>query len=81
ADHLIVGSTFVKRTCVEYGVDPERISVLPLAAVSPEFTEADHVHHFPDGEALRVVFAGQVTQRKGIYYLLDALDMLPEGMA
>lgn len=81
ADHLIVGSTFVKRTCVEYGVDPERISVLPLASVSPEFTEADHVHHFPDGEALRVVFAGQVTQRKGIYYLLDALDMLPEGMA
>lgn len=71
ADHLVVGSTFVQRTCVEHGVDPERITVLPLAA-PPFGTSTDDSPVFSPDAPLKVLFAGQLTQRKGMSYLRDA---------
>lgn len=75
ADVIVVGSSFVKRTCIEYGVEADRIVVVPLAA--PDFTESTaYFNPFSIEAKLRVLFAGQVTQRKGVSYLVDAVESI-----
>lgn len=75
ADHLVVGSSFVAQTCIEHGVDPERITVLPLAAPPFDRTQAPSQVFNPES-TLKVLFAGQLTQRKGLSYLHEAWSQL-----
>jgi glycosyltransferase involved in cell wall biosynthesis len=67
ADYCIVTSNFTKRTLVEAGVSLDRIFVVPYGvdAVScPEGPSRDGT--------FRVVFVGQMVQRKGLEYLFRA---------
>jgi starch synthase len=73
ADYILAGSSFVKDSCVENGVDARKIFTLPYGT--------DMVHLEPsikeqDDAVFRVLFAGQIGQRKGISYLLQAFEKL-----
>jgi glycosyltransferase involved in cell wall biosynthesis len=77
ASDIVVPSTFAKRTFVESGVDSARVHVISLGADRVEGDDGDQFER-PQGDLtprrpLRVMFAGQVNERKGISYLLDAV--------
>lgn len=77
ADKLVVGSTFVKETCVSEGVDPGKVVVVPLGA--PPIHQSDAAPPddlFPQDAGLKILFAGQIIQRKGIIYLVEAFEAL-----
>lgn len=75
ADTLVVGSTFVRDTCIEFGVPGSKIVICPLGASLPEPATGPSGVFSPTA-SFRVLFAGQVSQRKGVSYLLDAFAAL-----
>ena len=68
ADLCIASSGYTRRTLIENGVDAERIRVVPYGV--------DLEWYRPPAEAprgpFRVLFVGQMVQRKGLSYLLEA---------
>ena len=77
ADALIVLSSFQMRTFVDEGVSPDRLHVLPLGVDLELFRPTNRTRH----ETFTIGFVGQVTQRKGISYLIAAFEALrAEGM-
>lgn len=70
ADDLIVLSNFQARTFEEEGVDGSRLNVLPLGVDVELFRPARRTRQ----ETFTIGFVGQVTQRKGISYLLAAFE-------
>jgi glycosyltransferase involved in cell wall biosynthesis len=78
-DYWIVASSFTKKTLIENGAPAERIYVIPygtdLGHFKPERANASVKR------PLRLVFIGTVCQRKGVKYLVDALESLPAGAA
>lgn len=75
ADHVLVASSFVRRTFMESGVPGAKVSVLPLGSADL-FRDGTIRSYDRRGRPLRVLFAGQVNQRKGVSYLLDAVREL-----
>lgn len=73
ADIVLVASSFVKRTFVENGVPAGKIRVIPLGADVRELSYSADLSGGtpPSPRGLRVLFAGQLTQRKGLSYMLD----------
>lgn len=72
AKKVIAISAFLKKTLVEEGVPSEKVTVIPLGfdANSVSFeNESESINNRP----LRLLYAGRITQRKGIKYLLDAI--------
>jgi glycosyltransferase involved in cell wall biosynthesis len=69
ADRVFVLSQFQKRTFVEVGIPEEKLISLPLGVDVDLFRPAALSKK---DDVFRVLFVGQVTQRKGISYLLDA---------
>lgn len=70
AQRVVVASTFTKDTLLESPTSA-KIDVIPYgapSAVSPEIRKSTG--------PLKVLFAGSLGQRKGLSYLLDAVDML-----
>lgn len=69
ADRILVPSEHIAGVLARHGTDPGRIDVIPYAADTRSFRpRADRSH----GETCRFLFAGGITQRKGIKDLLDA---------
>ncbi|MHB8576328.1 MAG: glycosyltransferase family 4 protein [Dehalococcoidia bacterium] len=68
ADVVFMLSSFQKRTFVECGVPAEKLIVVPPGVDLDRFSPAPR----PEDGVFRVLFCGQITQRKGISYLLDA---------
>jgi len=77
ADHILAPSDYVRATLAEIGVAAERISLLPFGVDTRRFRPARGPR--PSGP-LRLLFVGQLAQRKGLVYLLDALARLPAGL-
>ena len=76
ADDLIVLSSFQRDTFLEAGVSPDRLHVLPLGVDIDAFRPGDGLRH----ETFTIGFVGQLTQRKGISYLLSAFEAVrPSG--
>lgn len=71
ADHIFVPSSFVKRSLLEVGVLPEKITVNPFGAPINYFQPQPK----PDS-CFRALFAGRVGPRKGVHYLLQAWQHL-----
>ena len=71
ADRILVGSTFARDSFVSEGVPAEKLLVSPVrrryAAV-----RASRAEFANKTDELRLLFVGQIAQRKGISYLLDA---------
>ncbi|WP_162236769.1 glycosyltransferase family 4 protein [Curtobacterium sp. Leaf261] len=85
ASSIVVPSNFAKQSFIERGVDPSRLHVISLGATSVDPALHDRPGGFRPsqkrGSALRVLFAGQVNQRKGISYLLEAVANLGKHVA
>lgn len=77
AQYWIAASSYTKRTLTDAGIPEERITVIPygidLSRFSPGLKERRA------GEPLRLLFVGTLGQRKGIKYLVQAMEMLPPG--
>ncbi|CAH0287985.1 D-inositol 3-phosphate glycosyltransferase [Arthrobacter sp. Bi26] len=72
ADMISVPSEFAARTFIAEGIDASKIRVVPYGVQLDRFAPVD----LPDPSCFSVVFAGQVTLRKGIPYLLEAFSRL-----
>jgi alpha-maltose-1-phosphate synthase len=72
ASHVVAISSFLKQSLLAAGVPGHKISVLPLGfdmskmAFDPETRPLEN-------RPLRLLYAGRITQRKGVSYLLDAV--------
>ena len=71
ADHIFVASSITKRSLLDAGISPEKISVIPYGAPIEYF----HPQPKPD-PTFRALFVGRVGPRKGVHYLLDAWQQL-----
>jgi glycosyltransferase involved in cell wall biosynthesis len=67
ADRIIMVSGHHRKTFEEAGVDPARTFILPWYVDCELFSPAEQP---PDGP-FRIAFLGQITQRKGISYLVE----------
>jgi alpha-maltose-1-phosphate synthase len=72
ADVILIGSQYARDTMVAHGVDASRIAIVPYGADIERFRPAPHRH----AKRFRVLFVGQLSQRKGIKYLLEAVRAL-----
>ncbi len=77
ADHWMVASQFTKRTLVQAGIPADRIGVIPYGIDTAKFSPRQH--KTPGNRPLRLLFVGSLGQRKGVKYLLQALEFLPRG--
>jgi glycosyltransferase involved in cell wall biosynthesis len=70
ADRILVGSTFAQGSFIEEGFSAEKMVVIPYGADLARFSPAQPT----DGQkkTFRVLFVGNIGQRKGISYLLRA---------
>jgi glycosyltransferase involved in cell wall biosynthesis len=78
ADHWLVASQFTKRTLTDAGIPAERVAVIPYGTDLAKFSQAGGRKRAP-GRPLRLLFVGTLSQRKGIKYLLESLELLPPG--
>jgi glycosyltransferase involved in cell wall biosynthesis len=72
ADRILVGSTFVRQSFTELGYDGSKIVVIPYGVDAELF--APRAEPRRDGR-FRVLFVGQIGQRKGASYLLEGYRM------
>lgn len=72
ADAITVPSMVAKRSFVQMGVPAEKIHVIPYGVRLDQFSRTA----VPPIDSFEVLFAGQVSLRKGIPYLLEAFARL-----
>lgn len=72
ADHVFAASEFTKQTLLEAGVEAKKIIKLPLGADVSKIKFVQKNDDFQN-RPLRLLYAGTVTQRKGISYLLESM--------
>jgi len=77
ADWVVAASGFTQKTLIDSGVDAQKIKVLQLGFEANKIPFSVK-HNDLKNRPLRLLFAGTITQRKGISYLLDAMDVLKE---
>lgn len=69
ADAVLVGSTYAADSFVAEGIDRSKMRVVPYGVDLQTFTTGTSEPPARDGR-FKVIYAGQLTQRKGISYLL-----------
>ncbi len=67
ADRILVLTSFQRQTFIESGVEEQKLVVIPLGVQIDAFRPAPREEDRP----FRVLFAGQLTQRKGLSYALE----------
>lgn len=71
ADKVSVPSMFVRDTLIENGVNPKKIIKIPYGSfIDPIANSRDN------RGAIRLIYVGQLSQRKGIKYLFQAVEKL-----
>jgi starch synthase len=68
ADRITVPSQVARRSFLEMGVAPEKVEVIPYGVRLERFEKTGE----PPTDSFEVIFAGQVSVRKGVPYLLQA---------
>lgn len=71
SNHIMVGSSFVRSTFVAAGVPEEKVIVNPYGVDTAVFTPPER--KLGDNR-FKIIFAGQLGQRKGVSYLLRAYE-------
>lgn len=66
---FLVGSTFVKESLKYVGVDENKIYICPYGSNFPVKEKKE----FFEYEPLKLIYVGNVTAMKGVYYLLESL--------
>lgn len=72
ADRILVGSTFARDSFVAEGFPAEKLLVVPYGAAIEKFQPANDFTRKADD--FRLLFVGQLAQRKGLSYLLRAYE-------
>jgi glycosyltransferase involved in cell wall biosynthesis len=72
ANAITVPSTVARRSFLQMGISPEKIHVIPYGVRLDQFTPTQR----PPQDSFEVLFAGQISLRKGIPYLLQAFARL-----
>jgi starch synthase len=72
ADAITVPSEFARRSFIEMGVSPEKVVKIPYGVQLSRF----HPTKPPSTDPFDVLFAGSVSLRKGVPYLLQAFQRL-----
>jgi glycosyltransferase involved in cell wall biosynthesis len=74
-DHLLVPSVFLKQSLISNGVAPEKVAVIPygLNKAANKVKEAAPIAR---NAKLKLLCVSQITFRKGIIYLCEALELL-----
>jgi starch synthase len=72
ADAITVPSTVARRSFLQMGIRGEKVHVIPYGVRLDQFTRTIP----PPTDSFEVLFAGQVSLRKGIPYLLEAFARL-----
>ncbi len=75
AHHVIAASVFTKSTLIDAGIAAERIAVVPYGIDADRYSPGTRTRG--PREPLRLLFVGTLGQRKGIKYLMQALELLP----
>jgi len=73
ADFITVPSEFVRRSFIKEGVPQQKVVKIPYGADISRFKKVADV----DPDVFTILFVGQVSIRKGIFYLLEAFQNLP----
>lgn len=68
-DRVLVPSAFARDTFTEFGIPSGKVLPVPLGVDTDLFHPSEKP---PKRSTFRVLFVGQITQRKGISYLLEA---------
>jgi glycosyltransferase involved in cell wall biosynthesis len=68
ADAITVPSNVARRSFLAQGIAPEKVHVIPYGVRLDKFAPAEA----PLADSFEVLFAGQISLRKGIPYLLEA---------
>jgi glycosyltransferase involved in cell wall biosynthesis len=71
SDNCVVASSFTKRTLIENGIDEKKITIIPYGVNHNKFKTKSNYNTF-NGK-LNIIFVGQFIQRKGLYYLFEAI--------
>jgi len=74
ADACVVASSFTKESLVQNNIPSNKITVVPYgvdASLFPQKKKYNSVNG-----SLNILFVGQMIQRKGLYYLLEAVKKL-----
>jgi len=73
ADRILVGSSYVRESFALEGIDPRKIAVAPYGVDLATFTAgAPRTASTGGTKTFEAIFVGQLSQRKGIAYLLRA---------
>lgn len=75
ARHFLAASSFTRSTLIENGAAPDAIDVVPYGVDCSRFTP-DRSRERAHRGKLRLLFVGRINQRKGIKYLLEALNLV-----
>jgi len=79
ADRIVVNSNWSRDALLGEGVAPEKIRVIPVAYESGNDTRSFRRQYpkvFSRERPLRVLFLGQISRRKGVGQLLEAVKLL-----
>ena len=74
ASRFLAASSFTKASLVENGAAPDAITVIPYGVDLQRFRPDPERQPQAPGSRLRLLFVGRINQRKGVKYLLDALQ-------
>lgn len=69
ADYILVGSSFAKKSFIAEGIPESKLCVIPYGVDTNLFTPPEEAK---PTKAFNLLFIGQLTQRKGLSYLLEA---------
>lgn len=75
ADYILVGSSFVKISFEKQDIPAEKIFVLPYGVDTELYTNSID-RKTSDSNSFNILFVGQITQRKGISYLIEVFDKI-----
>lgn len=75
SDKIVVPSEFVKKTFIKYGIDKKKITVIHMGVETDKFKP----DKFKFKKHIDIAFSGQVGVRKGVYYLLKAVENLSKN--
>lgn len=82
ADAIIVPSQYVAGTYVRHGISRDKLHVVPYGVDLPRFAAREVKEEVPEkvtDKAFRAIYVGKVIPRKGIHYLMEALEQLSLG--
>jgi glycosyltransferase involved in cell wall biosynthesis len=72
ADHIVCASEFVKKELVRFGVEKEKINVIPYGFSTSGNVDVPPIKNDDETRPLKLLFVGNGGYRKGIPYLIEA---------